>query len=153
MRTDRHLGALLAACVLLLSVAAAAGVVLPATDRAVRAEGASTLDAKAQRGLRVYRNAGCWYCHTQEVRPLRTDAGLGEVSVPGDYADEGPAMIGVERVGPDLAHYGSRAPAAADIVALLRDPRAADKRSSMPSYRYLSDADLDALAAYLSSLR
>ena len=53
-------------------------------------------------GRDIYIREGCVYCHTQAVRPIVTDVGLGAVSVAGDYAHEQPVLLGVARMGPDL---------------------------------------------------
>jgi cytochrome c oxidase subunit II len=63
------------------------------------------------------------------------------------------------RVGPDLSHVGSRATLGAGVVGnspealqrWIRDPQAIKPGVLMPGYPNLSDADLAALAAYLSS--
>ena len=59
-------------------------------------------------GRDLYIQEGCVYCHTQSVRPITTDLGLGAVSVPGDYAHEEPVLLGVARMGPDLMHIADR---------------------------------------------
>jgi len=97
-------------------------------------------------GRAIYVQEGCAYCHTQQVRPIITDVGLGPVSVLGDYANETPALIGVQRYGPDLTHLAERADAVADHLGA---PRSERPWSTMPSYDYLSGTDLEALAAYL----
>ena len=111
-------------------------------------EGSAVADGRA-----VYIREGCVACHTQSVRPIVPDVGLGPVSVAGDYVNEAPALLGVERLGPDLMHIGSRINDADGLRAHLDDPRADRPWSIMPSYRYLTQGDLDALAEYLLSLR
>ena len=101
-------------------------------------------------GRDLYISEGCMYCHTQSVRPIVTDLGLGAVSEPGDYAHEEPVLFGVARMGPDLMHVADRG---GTSVAHLADPRAERPWSTMPSYAYLSAADLEALAAYVNGLR
>jgi cbb3-type cytochrome oxidase subunit 1 len=105
-------------------------------------------------GQTVYMEQGCWYCHTQQVRPVVADVGLGPVSLAGDYVNDDPALLGVQRIGPDLMHAGSRAPTDSVpwLITHLRDPRAQRSWSLMPSYDFLSDADLEYLAAYLAAL-
>jgi cbb3-type cytochrome oxidase subunit 1/mono/diheme cytochrome c family protein len=110
-------------------------------------EGSAAADGRA-----VYIREGCIACHTQTVRPIVPDVGLGPVSVAGDYVNEAPALVGVERLGPDLMHIGSRIDDDG-LRAHLDDPRAERPWSIMPSYRYLTQGDLDALAEYLLSLR
>ena len=105
----------------------------------------------AATGRAVYVREGCGACHTQSVRPIVPDVGLGPVSVPGDYVNEAPPLVGLERLGPDLMHVGSWIDDVAALQAHLDDARY--ERPIMPSYRYLSQADLDALTEYLLSLR
>jgi hypothetical protein len=109
--------------------------------------------AEAQ-GRDLYIAEGCWYCHTQQVRAIVTDVGLGPVSVSGDYAHDPAGTLGVARLGPDLAHAGSRSPTSgADwVVAHLVDPRAERDWSTMPSYYHLTDSELIALASYIAGL-
>lgn len=103
-------------------------------------------------GRDVYLAEGCWYCHTQEVRAIVTDVGLGPVSQPGDYALEDPSVAGVARVGPDLMFAGSRGVEAAFVAELLEDPRSVRPWSTMPAHDYLSDGDIAAVAAYVAAL-
>ena len=105
-------------------------------------------------GRTVYMEQGCWYCHTQQVRPVVADVGLGPVSLAGDYVNDDPALLGVQRIGPDLMHAGSREPTDSVpwLITHLRDPQAQRSWSLMPSYDYLSDADIENLAAYLAAL-
>ena len=107
----------------------------------------------AAAGRAVYIEEGCYYCHTQEVRPVIPDVGLGRVSLAGDYVHETPALPGVERLGPDLMHVASRYSSTGVLRSRLIDPRGSRSWSIMPSYERLSDEDLDALTTYLMSLR
>ncbi len=107
-------------------------------------------ESDAAIGRDIYLSEGCSYCHTQVVRPIVTDVGLGPVSQPGDYAHEQPVLLGVARMGPDLMHVAGRG---AVFVEQLTEPRADRPWSTMPSYEYLSEADLAALVSYLNGLR
>ncbi|GMQ98253.1 MAG: hypothetical protein BMS9Abin17_0760 [Acidimicrobiia bacterium] len=110
--------------------------------------------SQAQIGRDLYISQGCAACHTQMVRPVATDVGLGAVSVAGDYAYDTPAQMGTLRFGPDLMHVASRDgfnPQA--LPSHLKNPRSARPWSRMPSYSYLSDADIDALVTYIETLR
>ncbi len=109
-----------------------------------------TENSDAAIGRDLYVSEGCMYCHTQAVRPIVTDLGLGAVSEPGDYAHEEPVQFGVARLGPDLMHFGDRG---STTVEYLRNPRADRPWSTMPSYDYLSTADLAALVAYVNGLK
>jgi cbb3-type cytochrome oxidase subunit 1 len=105
-------------------------------------------------GRDVYVAEGCWYCHTQQVRAVVSDVGLGPVSTPGDFAYDPAGIFGVTRIGPDLAHAGSREPTndAGWVELHLIDPRTERPWSTMPAYSHLNYADLTALAAYVAGL-
>lgn len=156
LRADRRLGLLWGGVVLLVLATVAVTVLLPAVDPELgeTSEHARAFGDLEERGMAVYRAEGCWYCHTQQVRDgAPADALYGEPLAPGDYAAQDPAMLGEVRVGPDLTHVGSRYDNAGELIALLTDPRAEGRRSTMPSYGYLSTDDLEALAAYLLALK
>ncbi len=70
----------------------------------------------AERGRRIYAANGCIYCHSQQVRPDYASSDIdrkwGERrSAPRDYIFDRPVVLGQERMGPDLANIGKRAPA------------------------------------------
>src|ERR1051325_6462970 len=70
----------------------------------------------AERGRRVYVANGCYYCHTQQVRAFYAAADIDRKwgdrrSAPRDYIFDRPVLLGKERMGPDLANIGKRAPA------------------------------------------
>lgn len=105
-------------------------------------------------GRNLFISEGCTECHTQSVRPIVTDVGLGPVSVAGDYAHENPALITGIRIGPDLTRVASRENFDPAVTAAhLTDPRSIRSWSTMPSYGYLSTSDIDALVTYIETLR
>ncbi len=60
-----------------------------------------------QRGRRVYLREGCWYCHSQYVRPVTGETRRwGPVSEAGEYAFDVPHLFGTRRIGPDLTRVG-----------------------------------------------
>jgi cytochrome c oxidase cbb3-type subunit I/II len=60
-----------------------------------------------QRGRRVYLREGCWYCHSQYVRPVTGETRRwGPVSEAGEYAYDVPHLFGTRRIGPDLTRVG-----------------------------------------------
>ena len=70
----------------------------------------------AERGRRVYTANGCFYCHSQQIRPdyvaSDIDRKWGERrSAPRDYIFARPVLLGKTRMGPDLSNIGKRAPA------------------------------------------
>lgn len=91
-------------------------------------------------GRSVYLEAGCAGCHTQMVRPVVADIGLGPVTL----ADSN-QVLGTVRFGPDLSDAGTRLTAGqieATITGLGGHPVAP-----------LSAEDLGALVAYLVESR
>ena len=103
------------------------------------------LTERQRRGLKVYTDEGCAYCHTQQVRPLKMDHRLGRPSVGGDYARldrlgfwrQTPAVLGSERTGPDLSNIGERQPSRQWHLLHLYQPRAVVGDSIMPAFRWL----------------
>lgn len=71
------------------------------------------LPGSAQRGKEVYRDLGCMYCHSQQVRQpgygTDIERGWGERgSVARDYIHEKRVYLGTMRTGPDLRNVGTR---------------------------------------------
>jgi cytochrome c oxidase cbb3-type subunit 2 len=60
-----------------------------------------------QRGRDIYLREGCWYCHSQFVRPVTGETRRwGPVSEAGEYAYDVPHLFGTRRIGPDLTRVG-----------------------------------------------
>ena len=60
-----------------------------------------------QLGRNVYLREGCWYCHSQYVRPVAgEDQRWGPVSQVGEYAHDRPHLLSTRRIGPDLTRVG-----------------------------------------------
>jgi cytochrome c oxidase cbb3-type subunit I/II len=58
-------------------------------------------------GRKVYLREGCWYCHSQYVRPVTGETRRwGPVSESGEYAFDTPHLFGTRRIGPDLTRIG-----------------------------------------------
>jgi cytochrome c oxidase cbb3-type subunit 2 len=89
------------------------------------------------RGRRVYIREGCWYCHSQYVRPVaKEDLRWGPVSEAGEYAYDLPHLFSTRRIGPDLTRVGLKL---ADDwhYAHHWDPRLVVPDSIMPSFKWL----------------
>ncbi len=55
------------------------------------------------RGRNIYLREGCWYCHSQFVRPVTGEIRRwGPVSEAGEYVYDVPHLFGTRRIGPDL---------------------------------------------------
>lgn len=90
-----------------------------------------------ERGRDVYVSEGCFYCHTQQVRPLSGDKPFGRPSAPGDYAYQTPELLGSERNGPDLSNIGKRQSSSVWQYIHLYEPRAVVPQSIMPAFPWL----------------
>jgi cytochrome c oxidase cbb3-type subunit 2 len=94
-------------------------------------------------GRDVYQREGCVNCHTQTVRPLRTEVmRYGDYSKAGEFAYDQPFLWGSKRTGPDLAREGGKRPDSWH-VAHFENAQAVVPRSNMPPYGWLKTARLD----------
>lgn len=60
-------------------------------------------------GRKVYIREGCWYCHSQYVRPVTKEYDRwGPVSEGGEYVYDQPHLFGTRRTGPDLWRVGRK---------------------------------------------
>ena len=91
----------------------------------------------AQEGKNVYSTLGCSFCHTQMVRPVVADVGLGAVTL-----NDTNQVLGLRRFGPDLSDVGSRM-TPFQIEAVIGG------LGGHPPH-HLAAEDLQALTAYLS---
>jgi cbb3-type cytochrome oxidase cytochrome c subunit len=98
--------------------------------------------AAALEGRDIYASQGCASCHTQLIRNVVTDVGLGPVTL-----DDTNQVIGYRRMGPDLSAVGSRVDAMAALTALLAG------EGNHPAATGLSETDLANLVAYLRESR
>ena len=112
-------------------------------------------------GRELYIREGCQVCHTQIVRANVTDVGLGAVSLGGDYVREAPALVGWQRIGPDLMHVSQRTTqlgvdARLDAIAIeengLRVIESLDDLSAEERIEVLQGAEADAQAALRAHL-
>ena len=99
-------------------------------------------------GRGVYLAEGCWTCHTMVVRATATDHGLGKVTAPKDVAPLAGESLGSRRIGPDLAHIGSRRDPAF-VFNFLLAPESVGDGARHPSYAYLTEDELGSLTAFL----
>ena len=94
-------------------------------------------------GRDIYIREGCNNCHTQTVRPLRTEvARYGDYSRPEESAWDRPFLWGSRRTGPDLARAGGKYPDAWHYRHMA-NPQGMFATSNMPAYPGLGEAKLD----------
>lgn len=113
----------------------------------------------AHQGAEVYRANGCDACHTQQVRPRQDGSDIARGwgvrrSTAVDYIYDQPVMLGLQRVGPDLANAGLRTDTASFLLRLY-DSRLIPNNghSIMPSYPYLFHRQKIKYAPSLDALR
>jgi cytochrome c oxidase cbb3-type subunit I/II len=96
-------------------------------------------------GRRVYLREGCWYCHSEYVRPVTGETRRwGPVSEAGEYAYDVPHLWGTRRIGPDLTRVGLKYGDEWHL-AHFWNPRMLTPDSIMARYSDLFDAPADAV--------
>jgi cytochrome c oxidase cbb3-type subunit 2 len=94
-------------------------------------------------GRDVYVREGCYGCHSQMVRPFRSETErYGPYSTAGESVYDRPFQFGSRRTGPDLARVGGRYSDAWHRLH-LEDPRALVPESNMPGYPWLNEQMVD----------
>ncbi|WP_264212330.1 cytochrome-c oxidase, cbb3-type subunit II [Leisingera thetidis] len=105
-------------------------------------------------GRDIYIREGCYACHSQMIRTLRSDVErYGHYSLAAESMYDHPFQWGSKRTGPDLARIGGKY-SDAWHVAHLEAPRELVEGSVMPGYAFLSQTRLatDYLPAALRAL-
>ena len=94
-------------------------------------------------GRDIYIREGCVGCHSQMVRPFRSEVErYGEYSKAGEYRYDFPFLWGSKRTGPDLHRIGQKY---SDNWHLnhMYDPQSTSSGSIMPSYQWIVKDELD----------
>jgi cytochrome c oxidase cbb3-type subunit I/II len=106
-------------------------------------------------GRDIYIREGCVGCHSQMVRPFRSETErYGEYSKVGEFVFDHPFLWGSKRTGPDLHRVGGKYPDAWHYNH-MDDPRSTSPGSIMPRYPWLLTQSLEtnALPSRISALR
>lgn len=123
-------------------------------------EGVKPYTAVTLAGRDVYIREGCFNCHSQMIRPFRSETErYGHYSVAGEYVYDHPFQWGSKRTGPDLHRVGGRYSDEWQR-AHLRNPRDVVPESNMPAYPFLEKtkaldtvgADIDAKMTALTKV-
>ena len=94
-------------------------------------------------GRDIYIREGCVGCHSQMVRPFRSETErYGEYSKAGEFVYDHPFLWGSKRTGPDLHRLGGKYSNAWHFNHML-DPTTMSPGSIMPPYPWLVDQQLD----------
>jgi cytochrome c oxidase cbb3-type subunit I/II len=90
-------------------------------------------------GRDLYIREGCVGCHTQMIRPFRSEVErYGEYSKSGEYVYDHPFLWGSKRTGPDLMRVGGKYSDNWHFNHMW-DPQSVSPESIMPAYKWLFD--------------
>ncbi len=94
-------------------------------------------------GRDIYIREGCNNCHSQMVRPFRSETvRYGEYSKAGEFVYDHPHLWGSKRTGPDLHRVGGKYPNSWHYNHML-DPTLTSPNSIMPAYASMLENTLD----------
>lgn len=94
-------------------------------------------------GRDVYVKEGCYNCHSQMIRPFRSEvARYGEYSKAGEFIYDHPFQWGSKRTGPDLARVGGKYPDSWHYNHMY-EPTSMSPNSIMPNYQWLFENAID----------
>jgi cytochrome c oxidase cbb3-type subunit I/II len=99
-------------------------------------------------GRDIYIREGCYLCHSQQVRPFRSEViRYGEYSKAGEFVYDHPYQWGSRRTGPDLARAGVKGgpmwKGSDWHYTHMNNPKDIEPNSIMPAYPWLINDDLD----------
>ncbi|HBD26042.1 cytochrome-c oxidase, cbb3-type subunit I [Flavobacterium sp.] len=101
-------------------------------------------------GRDLYIREGCVGCHSQMVRPFRSEVErYGDYSKAGEFVYDHPFLWGSKRTGPDLAREGVKGKpfngGRDDVWHFnhMYDPQGLNEKSIMPRYQWLIKDELD----------
>jgi len=106
-------------------------------------------------GRDIYIREGCVGCHSQMIRPLRSETErYGEYSKAGEFIYDHPFLWGSKRTGPDLHRIGGKYPDAWHYNH-MDDPQSTSPGSVMPRYPWLltQRIETNSLPARIGALR
>ncbi|TFG86298.1 MAG: cytochrome-c oxidase, cbb3-type subunit II [Chromatiales bacterium] len=143
---EKNLGLLGILVAIVISVAGFVEIVplYFATETTTPAPGVVPYTALEVEGRDIYIREGCYNCHSQMVRPLRSETErYGHYSVAGESVYDHPFQFGSKRTGPDLARVGGRYTNSWHRIH-LNNPRDVVPESNMPGFPWLDEEVLDA---------
>lgn len=145
-KVEKNIGLMIVLVVLTVSVGGLVQIVplffQTSTTEAV--EGLKPYSPLTLTGRDIYIREGCVGCHSQMIRPFRTETErYGHYSVAGEFIYDRPFLWGSKRTGPDLARVGGRYSDDWHRIHLI-NPRDVVPESIMPAYPWLEDTAIDA---------
>ena len=155
-RVEKNTGLLVLFVILVVSVGGLVEIVplyfMKSTTEPVT--GLKPYSALELSGRDIYIREGCVSCHSQMIRPFRTETErYGHYSVAGEFVYDRPFLWGSKRTGPDLARVGGRYSNDWHRIHLV-NPRDVVPESIMPGYPWLQETELDSsdIEAKMSAL-
>jgi cytochrome c oxidase cbb3-type subunit I/II len=106
-------------------------------------------------GRDIYIREGCNNCHSQMVRPFRSETErYGEYSKAGEFVYDHPFLWGSKRTGPDLHRVGGKYPNLWHYLH-MNEPSSMSPGSIMPKYSWLltNDLNVSLTATKISAMR
>lgn len=106
-------------------------------------------------GRDVYIAEGCNNCHSQMIRPFRSETErYGEYSKAGEFVYDHPFLWGSKRTGPDLHRIGGKYPDSWHLRHMY-DPNSTSPGSIMPAYSWLlkTETDFESIPNKINALR
>ncbi len=154
---EKNMGIMLVLILVAVSFGGAVEILPLMTQKVVTEpiEGLKPLTPLQLEGRDIYIREGCNVCHSQMIRPLRSEVErYGHYTVAGELVYNHPFLWGSKRTGPDLARVGGLYSDEWHRVH-LHDPRAVVPESNMPGFPWLFETELDTsdTAAKLEALR
>ena len=154
---EKNLGLMLVLILIAVGFGGAVEIIPLMTQNVVTEpiKGLKPLDPLQLEGRDIYIREGCNVCHSQMIRPLRSEVErYGHYTVAGELVYNHPFLWGSKRTGPDLARVGGLY---SDDWhrAHLFDPRSVVPVSNMPGFPWLFEnkLDLQLLPKKLQALR
>lgn len=144
-RIEKNIGLMIVLVVVAISFGGLVEIVplMFQADTTEPIEGLEPLTPLQLAGRDIYIREGCNVCHSQMVRPLRSETErYGHYSVAGELVYNHPFVWGSKRTGPDLARVGGRY-SDAWHRAHLYNPRDVVPESNMPAFPWFYDNTVD----------
>jgi len=142
---DSKIGVLIVLIVAVISVGGLIEVIPLATSAAAK-QGAVHITPRSpleQAGFDIYEREGCYLCHSQQIRPFRSETErCGPYSVAAESQYDHPFQWGSKRTGPDLARVGGRYSDEWHRMH-LHNPRDVVPESNMPGFPWLANNKID----------
>ncbi len=112
-------------------------------DNVPKIESVKPYTALELEGRDMYIREGCLGCHSQMVRPFRSETErYGEYSKSGEFIYDRPFLWGSKRTGPDLHRVGGKYPDSWHFNHMY-DPTSTSPGSIMPPYPWFIEDELD----------